>query len=258
MSKRLSPVRPNAGVAADYRRRLDRLIDEMNASTLYWIKATYRANTPEMAQDVSPAMAMRQAMRRLSRRWERNFAQLANELASYFAKTAAERSDSAMRAQMRKAGFTVKFRPTRAQNDAMQAIVGENVALIKSIPANYLTQVEGSVMRSVATGRDLATLAAELEEHYGVTKRRAAFIARDQNNKATSALTRVRQTELGIKKARWRHSHAGKHPRVSHVEADGEVYDIAKGMLIDDEWIFPGEKPNCRCTGEPIIEGFNS
>ena len=93
--------------------------------------------------------------------------------------------------------------------DALEATVAENVALIKSIGSQYLTAIEGHVMRSITVGRDLAPLARRLEFQYGVTRRRAALIARDQNNKATAVITRERQNELGIK-AIWLHSAGGK------------------------------------------------
>ncbi|WP_257785984.1 hypothetical protein [Burkholderia ubonensis] len=40
-----------------------------------------------------------------------------------------------------------------------------------------------------------------------MTKRRAAFIAHNQNSKATATITRVRQEGLGITEAIWLHSH---------------------------------------------------
>jgi hypothetical protein len=73
--------------------------------------------------------------------------------------------------------------------------------------------IEGLVMRSVQTGRDLGQLMKDLQEQFGVTRRRAAFVARDQNNKATASMTRARQHEPGITQAIWVHSGAGKHPR---------------------------------------------
>jgi SPP1 gp7 family putative phage head morphogenesis protein len=111
-------------------------------------------------------------------------------------------------------------------------------------------------MQSVQNGRDLGTLSKGLQKQFGVSKRRAALIARDQNNKATAVIARTRQQSLGITQAKWRHSHAGKTPRPSHVHADGEVYDIAKGMYLDGEWVWPGTAINCRCTSQPIIQGF--
>ncbi len=259
--KILAPVHPNVGIEAAYRRKLDRLIDEMHRSLSYWLLAAYRANPPEMAQDDSPAISIRRVLSRLSYRWRRRFDTAADELARYFAIQAAQRSTASLASILRKGGFSVRFKTTRAMNDVMMATINQQVALIKSIPAQHLAQVEGSVMRSVQTGRDLGTLAKELENHYGVTRRRAAFIARSQNNIATASMTRVRQIEAGFTQAQWLHSGGGKEPRPSHVRAgrDRVRYDVAKGWWDDDEqvWTWPGVLPNCRCVSRVIVEGLS-
>ena len=38
------------------------------------------------------------------------------------------------------------------------------------------------------------------------------------------------------------------------MEADGRLFDISKGCLIDGEYIFPGELINCACSFAPVIE----
>src|SRR6185437_11069253 len=53
----LRAVRPNAGLEADYRRKLEALVDALHKSTQYWITATYRKNPPKLAQDETPAQA---------------------------------------------------------------------------------------------------------------------------------------------------------------------------------------------------------
>lgn len=257
MAKTITAVRPNVGIEAAYRRRLDAVIEDMAASYLYWVKAAYRANAPEMATDASPAVELRLAMRRLARRWQRNFDRLAPELAAHFATAATDRSDKALAAKLRAAGFTVKFKMTAAQNDAYQAIIGENIALIKSIPQQYLVNVEGDVMRSVQAGGDLGTLVKRMESYAPVTRRRAAFIARDQNNKATAVMQRVRQRELGITKAKWLHSGGGKEPRPEHVAFSGKTYDVEKGAFLEGKWTWPGVEINCRCVSVSIIPGFD-
>ncbi|MNY47535.1 Phage Mu protein F like protein [compost metagenome] len=88
------------------------------------------------------------------------------------------------------------------------------------------------------------------------TDKRAEFIARDQTNKATSVINRARQRDLGITKAVWMHMRGGKHPRESHVDADGEEFDLDKGMFLDGKWIQPGEEPNCGCQAGPVIPEF--
>jgi SPP1 gp7 family putative phage head morphogenesis protein len=254
----LPRVVPNAGLQAYYRKRLDRLIEAMHDSVAYWVAQAYRANPPEIAQDESPAVAMRRLMRKLASRWNREFDKLARKLSPEFVRRNGRMSDTQFIEHLKAAGFTVEFSVSRQVNDVMQAAIGENVALIKSIPQQYLTQVEGMVLRSVQAGRDLSTLSKDLQHQYGVTRRRAALIARDQNNKATSAIYRARQVELGIEEAIWHHSHAGKTPRPAHVAMNGKTYKVSEGMWDEDEqrYVFPGQLISCRCTAKSIIRGF--
>jgi SPP1 gp7 family putative phage head morphogenesis protein len=253
----LAPVRPNVGVEAAYRRRLHRLIEEMQASLLYWLRAAYKANTPEMAQDRTPAAAMQYIMRKLGDRWQKRFNQLAKDMAAHFGKSVANRTDASLKAALKKSGFAVEFTMSAGQKDVLQAVVNENTSLIKSIASQHLTQVQGIVMRGVSEGRNLGHISKALQEQYGVTSRRANFIARDQSNKATAALERTRQAELGLTQAIWMHSHGGRHPRPSHVAANGKKYDIAKGMYLDGEWVWPGTAINCRCVCRAVIPGIN-
>jgi uncharacterized protein with gpF-like domain len=257
----LAPIYPNAGLEAAYRKRLLKLVDEMSKSLLWWLRAAYREHEPTiLAEDASPSHAMSKAMEDLAKRWTKRFDAGADEFASYFAKASAERTDAAMKAALRKAGFTIKFKPTKAQTDLIDATTKANVALIKSIPQQYLTNVQGLVFRAIQTGGDLGTLTKELQTQHGVTRRRASFIARDQSNKATAALKRARQTELGIEEEAWRHSGGGKHPRPSHVKAgkDRVRYRVDTGWLdpATGRRIWPGTEAGCRCVGRSIIPGL--
>lgn len=207
---------------------------------------------------IAPTTTLQDAMAGLAKRWQDRFDEAAPRLAEYFSTAVEDRSSSALKRILKEGGFTVRLKMTPAQKDVLDATIHANVALIKSIPAKYLTEVEGHVMRSVQQGRDLKTLTDALEKEYGITRRRAAFIARDQNNKAQAAMTAARQQEFGITEAIWRHSHAGKVPRPTHVAADGKRYDIRKGMYDSavKRYVFPGTEPNCRCFSQSIIPGF--
>lgn len=260
--KILRAIHPNVGLTVEYRRRMLKLVDAMQASVEYWLSSAYRKNEPAiMALDAVPAAELQRAIRRMVRQWQRNFNQGADELADFFAKAARSRSDRQLMAILKKAGFTVRFTTTPAMRDVIRATVEQNVQLIKSIPQQYLTQVQGAVMRSVQTGRDLHSLTKELTEQFGVTRRRAALISLDQNNRATSAMQKVRQMELGIEKGIWMHSHAGKEPRPTHLANDGKPFNIAEGWFDTDpkvrRRIMPGELINCRCTWKPIVPGFS-
>lgn len=266
LNKVLPAVNPNAGLGAAYKKKLFRLVDEMHRSIMKWVLASYRANEPEItdlardtiAIDAKPSAALRKAVADMVKQWQGRFDEGAEDLAKFFAKSAHRRTDAQLKAILKKAGWSVDFSLTRAQSDIIGAVIAENVALIKSIPQKYLLDVEGSVMRSVQVGRDVGGLAKELEKSYKITKRRAQLVSRDQNNKATSALNRSRQLELGIEKALWKHSHAGKVPRPTHLKNDGKPFDIAKGWWDPavNEFIWPGQLVNCRCTSRSIIPGF--
>lgn len=257
-----APIHPNAGNAAVYRKRLECLIDEMHRSLLWWLCARWRKAPPVLAQDETPALGLRRTMGVLDKRWRDRFDDAAAELAAHFGKRVEERATGRLAEILDNAGMTVRFRTTAAVRDALQAVVGGNVALIKSIASEHLSDVEGIVMRSVAEGRDLETMAKEIEDRYRLTKRRAAFISLDQNQKATAVIARVRQQEAGITRARWVHSHAGKTPRPEHVafaagRLGGPYYDPTKGAYLEGKWVWPGTEINCRCISRPVIEGFN-
>lgn len=250
----LRRISPNAGIEAWYRRQLDNAVSGMHNSVLYWLRAEYRKT--DLAQDASPVNLMRGAMQQLARRWQKNFDEMALRLARRFAGDVLKNSDASLYTALRDAGFTVPFRMTTEMNTALQASITENVNLIRSIPQQHLTQVETLVMQSVGRGRDLKTLTDELEKRYGITRRRVALIARDQNNKATSVMQAARQRSVGITEGVWRHSRAGKTWRPSHVKANGKRFDLRKGMFLDGKWVLPGEEINCRCGWEAVIPGL--
>lgn len=127
-------------------------------------------------------------------------------------------ADTSLATAFKDAGFTVEFKMTSQMNNALQATIAENVGLIRSIPEKYFTEVEGLVMRSVARGRDLSYLTDELQKRYGITRRRAAFIAEIKITRPPPVVQSARQQALGITQGIWKHSHAGKKPRQSHVK----------------------------------------
>lgn len=257
-AKELRPVHPNIGLEVAYRRRLQALINEMHFSVLYWVEATYKQAPPTLAQDAKiPSKVMQQQLKDLAKRWQKRFNDAAPKIADAYLQGAFKRTDSAMRAALKAAGFSVEFQMTPAMRDAFQASLAENVGLIKSIPAEYLQKVEGQVMRSYTVGGDLAKMVKSIKRLYPEVSERAVLISRDQNNKANAVVTRTRQLELGVTKAIWQHSAGGKVPRPSHVAASGREYYIEKGCLIDGEYIYPGQKINCRCVSRSVLPGLS-
>lgn len=241
------------------------LIAEMNESILYWIGAQYKKTPPALAMDAkpTPSKAMQKRFKEVARQWKKRFNDAAPKIAEAYLRGSFKSTDSAMRKALKDAGISVKFKMSAAMRDAFNASLDENVGLIKSIPEQYLNQVEGIVSRNYATGRDLATMVKELKTLYPIAQRRAVLIARDQSNKANSVVENARRLQLGITEAIWLHSGGGKHPRAEHVKATGTRYDVRKGCAIKNEkgvveFIMPGQKINCRCVSRSVIPGLTA
>lgn len=257
-------IRPNVGIEREYRRRLNRLIKLMNDSVMWWIKAEYRKNEEriqsDLAADASPAESLAKKIRKLSRRWGKYVDKETKKLAYWFVHQVETRSNSAMKAALKKIGMTVKYKPSRAERDIMESVIEENVSLIKTIPEQYFAEVEGLVQRSVQAGRDLAQLADDLHERYEITRRRAELISRDQNNKATDALNRARDADLGITQGVWIHVPGKKMSRHTHMLMDGQTFNLAEGIFDPDphvqRFIHPGELINCNCIYRAVIPTF--
>lgn len=258
--KVLPPVHPNAGIEAEYRKKLRAFVDEMSTSYEHWIRAQYRETPPRMALDATPAKELERELSLIGARWKKRIDEGAPKLARWFAKSTERRSAAAMHKILRDAGVSVKFQMSPTMKDVFDATVAENVGLIKSIGSEYHSQVQGIVMRSVSAGRDLAGMSKELEHRYGITQKRANFISLDQNNKATSDFVRVRQSELDLK-AIWLHSHGGKEPRPTHLGNTGKIYDPKIGWYDPDpkvrRRIWPGQLPRCRCVSRSVVPGFS-
>jgi SPP1 gp7 family putative phage head morphogenesis protein len=251
--KTLPPIRANLSNYKRYRKAIQSLVADMAASVEHWVSAQFNDAPPVLASDASPSDEMANRLAELTKYWLEKFEEAAPKIAELYMRRCFTQADSSFQQALKKYDWTVKFQMTKGAKDALDAVINENIGLIKSIPQQYLQQVEGAVMRSFSAGRDLHTLVKDLKEIYPKASHRAELIALDQCNKATSVITRARQLEVGITEAVWMHSGAGKHPRPEHVKANGRRYFIAEGCLIDGEYIFPGEAINCRCTSKPIL-----
>jgi SPP1 gp7 family putative phage head morphogenesis protein len=254
----LRALQPNAGLQAAYRRKLLKMIDEMIASYERWVIAAYRKNPPStMAMDRG-FDDLRKAIEKLGKRWTKEFEKMAWNLGEWFAISIDKRNHNALRKILKEGGWTVQYQRTRKMNEVMTAIVSENVSLIKTIPQQFHGKIEPMVMNSVAAGRNIGALRKELQSTFKVTRKRADLIARDQNNKATNQLARVRYMGMDLKEAIWMHSHAGKTPRPTHLANHGKKFDLLTGWFDPHErkWILPGYLINCRCTMRPVVKGF--
>ena len=270
----LPPVRANVGVRVAYERELVNLIRQMHEDMMKTITSIY-PDIPGIAQGAPSVKQLHDAMEKMAKEWRKRFEQHAKAISEGFATGTLKSTDFAFRKGLQDAGFTVKFQMPKTLKNSIDGIVSENVGLIKSIASEHLSNVQGAVIRSVNAGRSMKSLTEELGEIVTLkqkkgesdkslaarVRRRAAFIARDQNNKATAMIHRARQKEMGIEKARWIHSNASVHPREEHAEwsDEGRTYNVDEGMWSDvsGEFVWPGSDFNCGCVSASYIPGFD-
>lgn len=267
-------IHANAGVEAWYRGELEGLVLEAHLELTRLVaneihaaaeslepteRTTQVFGLVRLAQDAAAVPKLDAQLKAWAKKWNIRFDKLSVSLSQKFANKAFRMTEAQMKDALKQAGFTVSFRPTRASLAAYKATAAENVNLIRSIPAQYLTGVQSAVWSSVRAGADMATLSKRLQDEFGSTVKRAALIARDQNNKAKATIETTRRLQLGITHAIWQHSSGGVEPRPTHVAMDGISFELKKGMYDKDEhaYVLPGQLINCRCTSRAIIPGFN-
>lgn len=255
------PVWPNAGVEADYYHDLLTPINEMGAEfRLMLLGSGFQWAFNGIARDADPVSVIREKLDAFAERWTGKWASMEKRIASQFASGAWTAADNGVRASFAKAGFTLKFRPTRPMLLSYNTRVQANVDLIRSIPQQYLKDVSQKVWDTVTTTGDLNKLTQDIQAVGGITQRRAAFIAKDQNAKAKADFEKTRRIEIGITEAEWQHSAAGVEPRPTHLKAgkDRQRYNVAVGWFDPavNKHVWPGTEIGCRCSSRAVIPGL--
>jgi uncharacterized protein with gpF-like domain len=217
----------------------------------------------EVAMDApSSTLKLHKQLQKWGEKWRGKFDGISGRLAKKFASRSFTSVDTALKAALREAGFTVSFKNSRKVLEAYKLTVADNVGLIRNLQASYYNKIQQDVWASVRAGADMHTLSQKLQNSYGIEEKRAALISRDQNAKAKAVLETTRRQELGIQYAIWQHSAGGREPRPLHVAwgRENKVFDLSKGLYDTDEgeWVFPGQLINCRCTSRAVIPGIDN
>lgn len=127
-----------------------------------------------------------------------------------------------------------------------------NVALIKSIPQKYFSQVESKVLEGIGEGLRAEQIAVNLQQRFQVSESSAQLIARDQVGKFYASLNEARQKAVGITHFIWR---VAPDERLCPVCAplDGNRYAWNKPPKEG----LPGDvHPQCRCSADPDVDAL--
>ena len=123
-----------------------------------------------------------------------------------------------------------------------------SVAKIKTIEAQYFSEIEELVLRQFRAGTRANVVAEEIRERFNVSQKRGRLIARDQISKLNGDLSRQRQTRLGVKHYIWRTSQ-DERVRPSHAARNGKRFAWNKPPPDGH----PGQPIQCRCDADPEV-----
>lgn len=240
----LKQVPPNKGTENEYARKLKKLAVAMVASVMYWTLADYGKRT---------AYEMATALRKRVRKWDKLFGKDAERIAEWFVKSVRKQTEVGMAKSFKAVGR--KMRP--APEFVMDAIRLENVDLIRSIPRKFFEGILEVAVMSIIYSWTKEKLKEELQKRADIMNRRIINIVSDQNHKTTALIKKEICKRNGVKYAKWKYTWRSETPREHHIEANGAIFEIEKGCLIEGEYILPTEKINCKCDFTPVLPEYD-
>lgn len=239
--KQIRQVFANRGIQQEYQRRLDRLIESMYLSVAYWL--SIGLNPRQIANEI----------KKRTKAWEKIFGKQAKKIAKWFVDNTKRYAEIGMENAFLEQGYRIRPKVSYKKE---QAVLIENEDLIESIPTKFFAGIAILAMMALQYDQEI-DLTTEIKKRYDMTKRRAKVISEDQNHKANQIFKLSICENLGITKGKWVYTYRSKEPRLSHIRANGKIFDLSKGLKVDGEYILPAEKINCKCDFVPVITEFD-
>ena len=138
--------------------------------------------------------------------------------------------------------------------DQLKLFSSQNAQLIRSLPEQELERVAGDIERGLQQGVRFTDIAKGIQKSFGITRRRATLIARDQTTKLNASLTRLRQQEVGVEEYVWQTS-GDERVRPTHRANDGKKFRWDSPPKVTGH---PGNDVNCRCVALPVLDNLIS
>lgn len=140
--------------------------------------------------------------------------------------------------------------------EAMNTWVDNNVGLIKTIPQESLGKMKSIVTEGYKSGKSTTVILKQIQEAYGVDKRKARFLARDQLAKLNGDLAKKQQQDAGVKEYIWSTS-GDTRVRDGHKRLNKKRFSWDDPPVVDAKTgrrCHPGEDYECRCVALPVFD----
>lgn len=251
--------RPSKAYELEYRRKLQDLLHEMQEDVKKELTAYLKKNT---AQD-SDNDTWAQIMKWLRKKWYKRYDEKSREFAKWITDKTRKRTSAQVMRKLKQMGMTLKPHYSKQDKEMIREITSNNVALIKSIPQQYLYTVQQAVNNAFITGFDMQSVTETIEEILTPvdekSNNRAALLARDQINKTTQQFAIFEAKSVGATKGRWIHVPGKYSSRITHIKMNGQTFNLDDGLYDADVHrnVKPGELIYCNCQFYVLVPGFD-
>lgn len=164
-------------------------------------------------------------------------------------------------------GIAIAPKFTKEQADRIAAEYTKNMQLyIQDWTEKEIKELRERVAEKAVRGERYESLAKEIQASYGVSQRKAKFLARQETSLLMTKFKQVRYESAGVRKYKWATVHNPKdsspdehkpgNVRYYHGLLDGKVFSWENPPIVDEKGNRknPGQDCNCRCTAIPIVE----
>ena len=200
----------------------------------------------------------------LLKKWENKFLEKLPFLASRMVLGVDKASSIAINSSLKEISKDISISPSflmeGSNRPLFEAEITKNVNLFKTIPTEFFSEVQDTIIKSTVQGRGLADLVPYFQKFtnsdyhpHTFHKNYAYNRALDQTRKAYQSINTMRSQKTGSDYFRWQHSGGSPDPDPRHVALHNKIFKFDEPPVI---WIrkgeevrgYPAERPNCRCT----------
>lgn len=142
----------------------------------------------------------------------------------------------------------------------VKANIAKNATLIKSIPEEFVKNIESIIYSGVTTGATYKSIEEQIKGTEGIRSvfgkldDRIKLIARNEVSSINGQINKTRMQNIGVTKFEWVTA-GDERVRDSHARLDGQVFDWNNPPTNErGEKIIPGQDFNCRCQSIAVIE----
>lgn len=142
----------------------------------------------------------------------------------------------------------------------VKANIAKNATLIKSIPEEFVKNIESIIYSGVSSGATYKSIENQIKgidgirSVFGKLDDRIKLIARNEVSSINGQINKTRMQNIGVTKFEWVTA-GDERVRDSHARLDGQVFDWNNPPTNErGERIIPGQDFNCRCQSIAVIE----